>query len=223
MLKYLFIIIAYLLGSIPFSYLLGKFIKKDDIRKHGSGNIGTTNAYRVFGKLVGTLVLIFDTLKGGLIVYLLRMDFILTSYDTFHPLIYGFAAVLGHVFPIWFKFKGGKGVATSFGLLLGYAPFMALSILPVFIVIEISTRYVSIASVVSTVIAFYVGLAMYIGTTSGSSFIHYDLTFVIILLISVVLIFWRHKVNFHKIRQGTENKIKFDISKYIHPFKKNSQ
>ncbi len=223
MLKFIFIIIAYLLGSIPFSFLLGKFIKKDDIRKHGSGNLGTTNAFRVFGKLVGTLVLIFDTLKGGLIVYLLRMDFILTNIDMFHPLIYGFAAVIGHVFPIWFKFKGGKGVATSFGLLLGYAPFMALSILPVFIIIEISTRYVSIASVVSTVIAFYVGLAMYIGNVAGSSFIHYDLTFVIILLLSVILIFWRHKVNFHQIRQGTENKIDFDISKYIHPFKKNSQ
>ena len=223
MLKYVFIIVAYLLGSIPFSFLIGKIIKKDDIRKHGSGNLGTTNAYRVFGKLVGTLVLILDTLKGGLIVYILRMDFVLVNIDTFHPLIYGFAAVIGHVFPIWFKFKGGKGVATSFGLLLGYAPFMALSILPVFIIIVISTRYVSIASVVSTVIAFYVGLALYIGTTAGSSFTHYDLPFVVILLISVVLIFWRHKINFHKIRQGTENKIQFDISKYIHPFKKNSQ
>jgi glycerol-3-phosphate acyltransferase PlsY len=219
MLKYLFVILAYLLGSIPFSYLLGKYIKKDDIRQHGSGNIGTTNAYRVYGKVIGTLVLIFDTLKGGIIVYLLSENIIFTNLDMFHPLIYGFAAVLGHVFPIWFKFKGGKGVATSFGLLLGYAPFMALCLLPVFIVIEVSTRYVSIASVVSTIIAFYVGLAMYVGTLNGSGFVHYDLTFVVILFLSVVLIFWRHKTNFHRIRQGTENKIKFNISSKIREFK----
>lgn len=216
MFKFVLVIIAYLIGSIPFSYILGKSIKKDDIRKHGSGNLGTTNAYRVFGKVIGTLVLILDTLKGGLIVYLFQNDLIFTGADLFHPLIYGFAAVLGHVFPVWFKFKGGKGVATSFGLMLGYAPLMALSILPAFIVIQLATRYVSIGSIVSAMLAFYVGLAMYF----GSVFPHYDLTFVIILLLSVILIFWRHKDNFHRIRQGTENKIKFDISAIIH--KKNS-
>jgi len=218
MLKYILVIVAYLLGSIPFSYLLGRFVKKDDIRKHGSGNIGTTNAYRVYGKIIGTLVLILDTLKGGLIVVLLDNGLILSNLDLFHPLVYGFAAVLGHVFPVWFKFKGGKGVATSFGLLLGYAPFMALAILPTFIIIELSTRYVSIASVVSSVIGFYCGLAMYVGSLNGSKFAHYDLTFVIILFLSVVLIFWRHKTNFHRVRQGTENKIKFDISTRIKEF-----
>jgi len=215
MFKFVLVIIAYLIGSIPFSYILGKFIKKDDIRKHGSGNLGTTNAYRVFGKVIGTLVLILDTLKGGLIVFLLQKELVFINQDLFHPLIYGFAAVLGHVFPVWFKFKGGKGVATSFGLLLGYAPIMSLSILPAFIIIELSTRYVSIASVVSTVIAFYVGLALYF----GSNFLQYDLTFVIVLFLAVVLIFWRHKNNFHRIRQGTENKISFDISSKIKRFR----
>ncbi|MBI9009281.1 MAG: glycerol-3-phosphate 1-O-acyltransferase PlsY [Tenericutes bacterium] len=215
MFKFVLVIIAYLIGSIPFSYILGKFIKKDDIRKHGSGNLGTTNAYRVFGKVIGTLVLILDTLKGGLVVYLFKNDVIFVNSDLLHPLIYGFAAVLGHVFPIWFKFKGGKGVATSFGLMLGYAPLMALSILPAFIIMVLSTRYVSIASVISTVIAFYVGLAMYF----GGEFPHYDLTFVFILFISVILIFWRHKNNFHRIRQGTENKTKFDISTKIKEFR----
>lgn len=212
MLKYGLIIIAYLLGSIPFSYLLGKFVKKDDIRKHGSGNIGTTNAYRVFGKIIGTLVLVLDTLKGGLLVFLLQNNILFPNLDLLHPLIYGFAAVLGHVFPVWFKFKGGKGVATSFGLLLGYTPLLALAILPVFIIIELSTRYVSIASVVATIIAFYTGMGVYF----GDKYEHYDLTFVIILFLAVVLIFWRHKENFHRIRQGTENKIKFDISEKIH-------
>ena len=217
MIKFVLVIIAYLLGSIPFSYLLGRTIKHDDIRKHGSGNIGTTNAYRVYGKIIGTSVLILDTLKSGLLVFLLTNNLILTETDLLHPLIYGFAAVLGHVFPIWFKFKGGKGVAAYFGLLLAYAPWMALSILPVFLVVEYTTRYVSIASVFSTIVAFYTGLAMYV----GSSFDYYDLTFVIILFLAVVLIFWRHKDNFHRIRQGTENKIKFDISTKL--YKKNSQ
>jgi glycerol-3-phosphate acyltransferase PlsY len=216
MLKFILVIIAYLIGSIPFSYILGKSIKKDDIRKHGSGNLGTTNAYRVFGKVIGTIVLIADTLKGGLIVFLLQKNLIFVDADLLHPLIYGFAAVIGHVFPVWMKFKGGKGVATSFGILLGYSPLMALSIFPAFIVIQLATRYVSIASVVSALLSFYIGLAMYF----GSVYEHYDLTFVIILFLSVVLIFWRHKGNFHRIRQGTENKLKFDISSIIH--KKNS-
>lgn len=216
MLKFVLVIVAYLLGSIPFSYLLGKFVKKDDIRKHGSGNIGTTNAYRVFGKVIGTLVLILDTLKGGLIVYLLQNDIVFANQDLFHPLIYGFIAVLGHVFPVWFKFKGGKGVATSFGLLLGYTPLLALAVLPTFIVIELTTRYVSIASVVSTIIAFYAGLGVYF----GGKYPHYDLTFVIVLFLAVVLIFWRHKDNFHRIRQGTENRIKYDLSAKIHKNKK---
>jgi glycerol-3-phosphate acyltransferase PlsY len=215
MFKFVLVIIAYLIGSIPFSYILGKFIKKDDIRKHGSGNLGTTNAYRVFGKVIGTLVLVLDTLKGGLIVFLLQKNLIFYNIELLHPLVYGFAAVLGHVFPVWFKFKGGKGVATSFGLLVGYSPILALSILPAFLVIELATRYVSIASVVSTLLAFYCGISLYF----GSVYEHYDLTFVIVLFLAVVLIFWRHKDNFHMIRQGTENKISFDISSKIKRFR----
>ncbi len=219
MLKYILVLVAYLIGSIPFSYILGKIIKKKDIRAAGSGNIGTTNAYRVFGKAIGTTVLIFDTLKGGLIVFLLQNNLIFANLDLLHPMIYGFAAVLGHVFPVWLKFKGGKGVATSFGLILGYSPFLALAVLPVFIVIELFTRYVSVASVVSTIVALYAGMGVYF----GGKYDHYDLTFVIVCFIMVVLIFYKHKDNFHRIRQGVENKIKLDLSDKVRAYREHKK
>ncbi|HPJ23759.1 MAG TPA: glycerol-3-phosphate 1-O-acyltransferase PlsY, partial [Bacillota bacterium] len=150
MLKYVFVILAYILGSIPFSYILGRYFRHDDIRKHGSGNIGTTNAFRVFGKIIGISVLLLDTLKSGLLVFLLKNDIIFANVDMFNPLIYGFASVIGHIFPVWFKFKGGKGVACSFGLLLAYSPITAVALIPMFILITVLTRYISLASTFST-------------------------------------------------------------------------
>lgn len=219
MLKYILVIVAYLIGSIPFSYILGKTVKKKDIRKAGSGNIGTTNAYRVLGKTIGTIVLIFDTLKGGLIVFLVQKNVFPAEWGLLHPMIYGFASVLGHVFPIWLKFKGGKGVATSFGLILGYSPLLALAILPVFIVIELFTRYVSVASVVTTIVALYAGMGVYF----GEKYPHYDLTFVLICFLMVVLIFYKHKDNFHRIRQGVENKIKLDLSDKVRAYREHKK
>lgn len=205
MLKYLLVLVAYLLGSIPFSYLLGKYIKHDDIRQHGSGNIGTTNAFRVFGKMIGITVLVFDTIKSGLLVFLLKNDLLFADIELFHPLIYGFASVLGHVFPVWLKFRGGKGVATSFGLLLAYSPITALALIPLFIATTILTRYVSLASTFSTVTAAYLGTFLYIYSDNPD----YDLMFMIILILATILIFIRHGSNFMRIRKGTENKIKF--------------
>jgi len=201
---FVFVLLAYLLGSIPFSYILGRYFRHEDIRKYGSGNIGTTNAYRVFGKLIGTTVLILDTLKAGLLVYLIKNNLIFPETEMFHPLIYGFASVLGHIFPVWFKFRGGKGVATSFGLLLAYSPILAIVLIPAFFLIQFITRYVSLASTLTTLIAFYVGLLMYILSNSPEI---YDLYFVVILFLSTVLIFIRHRTNFDRIRKGTENKI----------------
>jgi len=219
MLKYILVIVAYLIGSIPFSYLLGRSIKHEDIRKYGSGNIGTTNAYRVFGKFIGTSVLILDTLKGGLLVFLIQNEVLFANSILFHPLIYGFAAVLGHIFPVWFKFKGGKGVATSFGLLLAYSPILALIMVALFITIQLITRYVSVASCGSTLITAIVGLVLYIVGT----FPDFDLTFIIILGLATVLIFVRHRKNFQRIRNGTESKITIP-DKLVRLFKKkNSQ
>ncbi len=203
MLKYILILLAYLLGSIPFSYILGEYFRHDDIRRHGSGNIGTTNAFRVFGKIIGISVLILDVLKSGLLLFLIKNDIIFADKELFHPLIYGFASVLGHIFPVWFKFKGGKGVATSFGLLLAYSPITAVALVPMFIIITYLTRYVSLASTFSTLTAAYLGTFLYIYSDSTD----YNLIFMIILILITLLIFIRHKSNFKRIRNGTENKI----------------
>ncbi len=132
MLKYLFLLLAYLVGSIPFSYLLGKHIKKDDIRKRGSGNLGTTNAFRVFGVLIGISVLILDTLKSGMFIPIVNS--LSETNEMFPSLIYGAVAVIGHIFPVWMNFKGGKGVASSFGILLFFYPLIPLLLTPVFVI-----------------------------------------------------------------------------------------
>ncbi len=207
--KFVFILIAYLIGSIPFSYILGKSIKHEDIRKFGSGNIGTSNAFRVFGKLIGVIVLLLDTSKGGIMVFLLKythtMDWlnIGSNFVNDFSLIYGFAAVLGHVFPVWFKFRGGKGVATSFGLLLAYSPIVAVVLIPIFLGTVITTHYASLASTGTTVVYMVVAYTLF--------FTHfhpeiYDLTYVIITTLATFLILIRHSSNFVRIKKGNENR-----------------
>lgn len=204
MLKYALILLAYLLGSIPFSFLLGKFFRHDDIRKHGSGNLGTTNAFRVFGKIIGVTVLLLDVLKSGLLLFLLKNDVLFANQDLFPPLIYGFVSVLGHVFPVWFKFRGGKGVAASFGLLLAYSPITGIALIPMFVAVTVLTRYVSLASTFSTLTAAYLGTFLYIYSDNSDD---YNRLFMIILILICILIFVRHTSNFKRIRNGTENKI----------------
>lgn len=201
--KFVFILIAYLIGSIPFSYILGRSIKHEDIRRHGSGNIGTTNAFRVFGNIIGVLVLILDTAKGGLMVYLMDYTHVFDGITMFHPLIYGFAAVLGHVFPVWFKFRGGKGAATSFGLLLAYSPIVAVVLIPIFLGTVITTHYASLASTGTTVV--YVVVAYTLFFTHFHPEI-YNLTYVIITTLATLLILIRHSRNFVRIKHGEENR-----------------
>jgi acyl phosphate:glycerol-3-phosphate acyltransferase len=201
MIKYLLVVFAYLLGSIPFSYLLGKIFKGQDIRKLGSGNLGTTNAFRCFGKPIGFAVLFADTLKSGVIVFLLVNTTWFDSLSLFHPLVYGFASVLGHVFPIWFKFKGGKGVATSFGLLLTYNFWVGLGMALAFLITEYITRYVSVSSTVASIIAV-------ITVTFMHFFVIPDLYLMIITGIATALIIFRHRSNYKRLKSGTENRVK---------------
>jgi acyl phosphate:glycerol-3-phosphate acyltransferase len=201
MIKYLLVVFAYLLGSIPFSYLLGKIFKGQDIRKLGSGNLGTTNAFRCFGKPIGFAVLFADTLKSGVIVFLLVNTTWFDSLSLFHPLVYGFASVLGHVFPIWFKFKGGKGVATSFGLLLTYNFWVGLGMALAFLITEYITRYVSVSSTVASIIAV-------ITVTFMHFFVVADLYLMIVTGIATALIIFRHRSNYKRLKSGTENRVK---------------
>jgi glycerol-3-phosphate acyltransferase PlsY len=206
MLKYLFIILAYLIGSIPFSYILGKYIKKDDIRKHGSGNLGTTNAFRVFGAFIGISVLILDTLKSGLFILFIQHTNIFDGVEMFPSIIYGAVAVIGHVFPIWMKFKGGKGVASAFGVLLFYYWPLAVCLLPVFLLTLKISKYASLASTVATTLSFIVGLILYLIGFREELF---NLLFVITTGLMMIIILFKHQSNFRRIIDGNENRVNF--------------
>ncbi|MGI6392595.1 MAG: glycerol-3-phosphate 1-O-acyltransferase PlsY [Candidatus Izemoplasmatales bacterium] len=199
MLKFVFVILAYLIGSIPFSYLFGKLLKGEDIRRLGSGNLGATNAFRVFGKIIGFLVLVLDTAKGAVLIALLIYTRLFADFKLFHPLVYGFSAVIGHIFPIWFKFSGGKGVATSFGMLLAYNPLLAAVVIPIFFLTQFLTRYVSVASTVASLFSLvYVLIYVLVKQT--------DWMFLIITFLTVSLIIYKHRTNYARLKQKTENR-----------------
>lgn len=137
---------AYLLGSIPFGLLLAKIFGGGDVRKAGSGNIGATNVARVVGPLAGILTLTLDTAKGAAAVWLAGR---VTNESAMWMTIAAFVVLLGHCFPVWLKFKGGKGVATALGVFLALCPLAAVSALLLFILCVVYWRYVSLGSVVA--------------------------------------------------------------------------
>ncbi len=146
----LIVALAYLLGSVPTGYLLVKLFRHEDIRSVGSGNIGATNVLRSGGKGLGAATFLLDTLKGAAAVWLgALVASVLLSSMPFRDAqaIAAVAAVLGHMFPVWLKFRGGKGVATGFGVFLVAAPLAALAAIGLFAIVLILTRYVSLASI----------------------------------------------------------------------------
>ena len=150
----LVILLAYLIGSIPTSVWVSKRFFSIDIRDYGSGNAGATNVYRVLGSRWGTFVMIMDMLKGMAAVQLV---WLLPAYID-HEIQFqnlqtglGLAAVLGHIFPIWADFKGGKGVATVFGMVLGISPITAVGCVGVFLIVLYLTRFVSLSSILASI------------------------------------------------------------------------
>jgi glycerol-3-phosphate acyltransferase PlsY len=150
----LFIFLAYLIGSIPTALIISKRFFGVDIRDYGSGNMGATNTFRVLGSNYGTVVMLFDILKGMLAVslynflpYYLRNN---TLYDRTNLMVgLGMAAVVGHIFPLFARFRGGKGVATLFGMVLGIQPVIAICCTGVFLLVLFFTRYVSLSSILA--------------------------------------------------------------------------
>lgn len=192
----LLIILAYLLGSFPTGVLVGKVFFHKDIRKYGSGNPGTTNSFRVLGPLAGTFVLIVDVLKGT-IASLLPQWFHLGPH--YLVIIFGAVAVLGHTFSIFLHFHGGKAVATSAGILLGYSPHFFLVCAAIFIPLLFITSTVSVSSLLSVVLIFIASL-----------FFH-DL-YLIILSAGLVILLWsRHISNIKRILHHDENIVPFGI------------
>ena len=146
----LFILFAYLIGSIPTALIVSRYFFGIDIREYGSGNMGATNTFRVLGSKFGTIVMAGDILKGILAVALYNfIPYYLTNeIDRTNLMIgLGLAAVVGHIYPIWAQFRGGKGVATLFGMLLAMQPVVAVSCVGVFLLVLFLTRYVSFFSV----------------------------------------------------------------------------
>lgn len=189
-------VIAYLLGSIPFGLLVGKFFKKTDIRQFGSGSIGATNVVRVIDRKCGAIVLFLDALKGILAVLIARFYFGL--YGDLIPVTAGAIAVLGHMFPVWLKFKGGKGVATTIGVLFALDWRLAVVLLLVWGIIFKLSKISALAGLLSIMVA-----------TLLSTFIS---SFEVMTMCTVlcVLIVAKHKDNIARMIKGKENK--FDSS-----------
>lgn len=187
--------IAYLLGSIPFGYLLVRFVRQQDIRQIGSGNIGATNVLRSGAKGLGIATLLLDLLKGYVAVLLAR-HIAPASPDL--AVGAAVAAVLGHVFPVWLRFRGGKGVATALGVFLALVPAAALVALGVFIVIVLFTRYVSLASIIAAAVMPVAGLAL---TPLRSPVVVSGF-----LLLSLLIIV-KHHANIRRLLAGTENRL----------------
>lgn len=198
---------SYFLGAIPFGFLLAKR-KGINIYEHGSGNIGATNVFRVMGKTWGITTFILDMLKGfipAMIIPLVFSIFGMRDYYVPMQLACAFAAIIGHCWPVYLKFRGGKGVATSAGAMIGLAPLPASIALVVWLIVMGLFRFVSLASItaaivlpVATWITFFMDF-MRKGT-------QYDIYIPIVLTLLSVLIVLRHKKNIQRLLNGTENR-----------------
>ena len=198
----IWIIVAYLIGSVPTAYLVSKRIRGIDIRKHGSGNVGATNVFRVVGKKWGFIVLAIDILKGWIVTAILAP----TSGAfpelnlSLRQLLFGTAAIAGHSWTPWLQLKGGKGIATSAGALLGIFPFATLIVLLIWGGCFLVWRYVSLASIVA---ASSFPILLFIFYRSVGSF---RLIFVISLALAGLLIY-NHRTNINSLRRGEEPRV----------------
>jgi glycerol-3-phosphate acyltransferase PlsY len=182
---------SYILGSIPFGLIVTKIYLKKDVRDFGSGNIGATNVLRTGKKTLAALTLLLDVMKGYISIHL--------SLNYFSDLVYlaGLASLLGHIFPIWLKFKGGKGVAPYLGIILGLSFKFAIVFCATWLIVLYLFKYSSLSSVFSSLIVLFYSLIIDNFYTS------------FYLFIASVIILYTHKENIIRLKNKTENKIKF--------------
>ncbi len=195
-----FIVLAYLIGSIPSAVWISKGLFGLDIRDHGSGNAGATNTFRVLGSWAGTSVMILDMAKGIVAVKLSLFTSLAWGSEALINLqvVLGLSAVLGHIFPIWADFRGGKGIATLFGMILGIQPLVAVSLVGVFLLILFLTRYVSLSSI-SASIAFPL-LILFI-------FREPEVSYRLFAVCTACLVILTHHKNINRLLQGNESKV----------------
>ncbi|HCV7809825.1 TPA: glycerol-3-phosphate 1-O-acyltransferase PlsY [Staphylococcus aureus] len=195
------LLLSYLIGAFPSGFVIGKLFFKKDIRQFGSGNTGATNSFRVLGRPAGFLVTFLDIFKGFITVFFplwlpVHADGPISTFFT-NGLIVGLFAILGHVYPVYLKFKGGKAVATSAGVVLGVNPILLLILAIIFFIVLKIFKYVSLASIVAAICC-----------VIGSLIIQDYILLVVSFLVSIILII-RHRSNIARIFRGEEPKIKW--------------
>jgi glycerol-3-phosphate acyltransferase PlsY len=219
------VILSYLVGSIPTGIIIGKLIKGIDLRQYGSGSMGGTNAFRVLGWKAGLFVAVFDVLKGTfatLIVSQIRLGESFTDKmisnvtgtlsltDSFSlsifivQLIAGVSAILGHIWTVFAGFKGGKGVATAAGMVIGLAPFQMAICFPIWLILLVSTRYMSIASMI-TAVSFPVVIIIqkyFLEQKIQNELLYFGIAI-------AILIVFTHRSNIKRLLSGTENRLSF--------------
>ncbi|MFN1663440.1 glycerol-3-phosphate 1-O-acyltransferase PlsY [Staphylococcus aureus] len=195
------LLLSYLIGAFPSGFVIGKLFFKKDIRQFGSGNTGATNSFRVLGRPAGFLVTFLDIFKGFITVFFplwlqVHADSPISTFFT-NGLIVGLFAILGHVYPVYLKFQGGKAVATSAGVVLGVNPILLLILAIIFFIVLKIFKYVSLASIVAAICC-----------VIGSLIIQDYILLVVSFLVSIILII-RHRSNIARIFRGEEPKIKW--------------
>lgn len=194
----LLIVAAYLIGGIPFGYLLVRFTTGKDVRDLGSGNIGATNVLRTTGRGLGVLTLLLDIAKGYLAVWLMERA---TGGDIAWMSAAAFAVLMGHGFPIFLRFQGGKAVASFVGAFLCLAPIPLLSTIVLFVIVVAFSKYISLGSIIA---AGMLPLAVWLVRRPEP---HWSL--LLVAIASGVFIIWRHRANIERLRAGTENVFRF--------------
>ena len=195
--------VAYLLGSIPFGLILVHLVRGEDVRLSGSGNIGATNVARTGGAKLGVATLLLDALKGYAgVAFAIAVSHREASVDIgLAAALAALCAILGHVFPVWLKFRGGKGVATAVGAFLGLAPRAVLVVLAIFLIIVAISRYVSLGSVVASAAFPVLAYFLYRGTSSVAD--------LLVMFAASLLIIIKHKANIRRLLNGTEHRLQF--------------
>ncbi len=204
------LVAAYLLGAIPFSLVIGQRVKGIDLREHGSGNLGATNVYRNLGKGWGGTCLLLDAAKGVAAVLLMTLVVGAIPRGEALPLhltgdvwriLAGAAAILGHSFSPFVRFKGGKGIATTFGVFLILEPLAVLLAFAVFLAVFLATRIVSLGSLCAAAVFPWAVLIFELRSRSVS------VTLIVFSAIIAALVIWRHRANIRRLRAGTEQKL----------------
>ncbi len=199
---FLFIISAYLIGSIPTAYWIGKLFFNIDIREHGSKNMGASNAFRVLGSVWGIVVLVIDMGKG---IAAVQLAHAVHSSDwlggelAFWKLIFGLVAVAGHIFPVFAGFRGGKGVATLFGVVLAIQPWVALISIGAFLVVVFLTKYISLGSIIAVIVF---TACVWFAVKETNVYMRW------FSVVAASLVIIMHRSNIKRLIAGTENKFK---------------